>query len=560
MIRKLHDPERFRTTYYGARRYIDPLPADDRWEPTGDKERLPNVTGLAKAVDTGAFWKKVDDAKVSLDALRAADYAVGAWGRLADMPADERRLAIAQSAGRDLQRAADRGTAVHAMIEALQRGEAPMILEGDAEPYREVAEAVAAEFADLIEWAEVVAFARNDHGPHYGGTADGVGPRVILDYKTRGPDSKHGCYPKEVAQLGLLAMTDYMIVPTADGGAERVPTPAVDELLVVSIRPDGFEVYPVDVEQAKEVARHALDIDAGRRTAQRLSREATSTPRHTAASPSDASPPSASDPAGPEVPSASPGAPSGPAPSDRPADPGNNATEALGGTVERPSDSRGPLVDAFAARYAEAQAAGLDKAAVAAVWPDGVPGPARMDQWTTEDAQAAWDTLERLCDGMGLPFAADPTATPHEPRVAVPPKLAAVPDPEPMRDHGDPGPVMDDDSVSALRKRFSELDEVQRSTVLRWAAQGVEAGRAWQMPPHGVPRRAWEAARAAVELAGRTDDDETARGWIALVIGEDDCQTHPPGALIGSLTIEEADALTSLAFLHDTFAAALAAS
>ena len=60
-IRSTTDPERFRTTYYGGRRYIDPLPADGTWEPTGPKEKLVNCTSIAKAVDNAQFWKKLAD-------------------------------------------------------------------------------------------------------------------------------------------------------------------------------------------------------------------------------------------------------------------------------------------------------------------------------------------------------------------------------------------------------------------------------------------------------------------------------------------------------------------
>ena len=65
---------------------------------------------------------------------------------------------------------------------------------------------------------------------------------------------------------------------------------------------------------------------------------------------------------------------------------------------------------------------------------------------------------------------------------------------------------------------------------------------------------------AAVGVARHAEGDtEIARGWIALVIGEDDCQTHPIGALLGSLSTSEAEKLAALT-QSDTFAAAVAAA
>ena len=276
-IRRLTDPERFRTQYYGARRYIDPLPSDGTWGPTGDKERLPNCTSIAKEVGSQAFFKKVGDSRVPLDALRVADYAIDAWDRLTEMPADERRLALAQSAGRDLQRAADRGTAVHALIEALLRGEQPMLMEAEAEQYGDVAEQVAKEFADTFTHQEVVGFHRGEQG--YGGTYDAwhADGKALADWKTRGPSSQHGCYEKEVAQLGMAAICDYWI-SERDGEPVRRPVPTFERMMVVSIRPDSFEVFDVDPELAVEVAQEALSIHTARRVGASKARSATSTP------------------------------------------------------------------------------------------------------------------------------------------------------------------------------------------------------------------------------------------------------------------------------------------
>jgi hypothetical protein len=120
---------------------------------------------------------------------------------------------------------------------------------------------------------------------------------------------------------------------------------------------------------------------------------------------------------------------------------------------------------------------------------------------------------------------------------------------------------MDADDVVTLRRRHAALPKAAKERVDQWVREGAAANRPWGMGKaiDAVPRRRWECARASIGLARRTEDDEIARGWIALVIGEDAIQSHPVGALIGSLTIEEADQLAALAESHKDFAGAVQA-
>ena len=194
MIRSITDPERFRVLYRGGRRYVDREPADGTWEPTGEKDKLINCTTVAKAISSDAFFKKVGSSRVPLDALRVAKYADENLDRLAGMESDERIEAMATAATRDLNRAAERGTAVHSLIEALLKGQPPLILDGEAEQYLDIAEKVAEDFADQLTHMEVVAFHRDhpERGLDYAGTFDGFGKSVFLDWKTRGPDAKQG--------------------------------------------------------------------------------------------------------------------------------------------------------------------------------------------------------------------------------------------------------------------------------------------------------------------------------------------------------------------------------
>lgn len=281
------DPNRFRVTWSNGRRfYVDREPACDIAEPTAEKENLPNCTSIAKVVGSETFFKKVGSSRVPLDALRVADGVNANWDTLATMPADERREVMAMYAPRDLARAADRGSSVHALIEGLLKGQPAGFLEPDAEPYRDVAERIAADFADRITNVEVVAFNRDEEHP-YGGTFDAlhVGDGRLIDWKTRGPDSSHGCYEKEVAQLGLGALCDYFFDLDETGIPVRRRMPEITEMMVVSIKPDGYEVYPVDVDFADAVARNAIDIHFLKSEAGKLARRGVGDPQPMPAKP-----------------------------------------------------------------------------------------------------------------------------------------------------------------------------------------------------------------------------------------------------------------------------------
>lgn len=320
MIRSLTDPERFRVLYRGGRRYVDREPADGTWEPTGEKDKLINCTTVAKAISSDAFFKKVGSSRVPLDALRVAKYADENLERLAGMESDERIEAMATAATRDLNRAAERGTAVHSLIEALLKGQPPLILDGEAEQYLDIAEKVATDFADQLTHMEVVAFHRNhpERGLDYAGTFDGFGKSVFLDWKTRGPDAKHGAYEKEVAQLGLGTLCSYYFDVDRDGNLVRTAMPSFDELLVVSIRPDSYEVYPIDPVLAADVAEKAIEVYTAKSTAASRARAATGRPRPMAGETAPRTQPTPIEPVGTAEPATPKTAPEGgPADADK---------------------------------------------------------------------------------------------------------------------------------------------------------------------------------------------------------------------------------------------------
>jgi hypothetical protein len=196
-------------------------------------------------------------------------------------------------------------------------------------------------------------------------------------------------------------------------------------------------------------------------------------------------------------------------------------------------------------RYDELLACGVEPAAVARRWPEGVPPPRKAADMHLDQLVIAADTLNALGDERGQPFG--------EPRPDRPqPQLRHVAEADirpPLRAAPDEGPEVGAVDVDGLRAEFASLDDRLRHDVARWAMEAGRAGRTWTMQKKGpVSRRRWEVSRAALALAALADgDDAIARAALALVLGEDDCQTHPIGALLGTLTIEEADRVAAIA-------------
>jgi hypothetical protein len=135
-------------------------------------------------------------------------------------------------------RAADRGTDIHAYLEARLNGLEPEELSADAEPYRAAADdwfdAVGASFEDVQ--TEITLF-----HPGYAGTTDLIARRddnwVILDFKT-----SKAIYDEASLQLSALSgcytLADGSPVPWRDAEGNLIGQP---ELVVVRIGEDGWE-------------------------------------------------------------------------------------------------------------------------------------------------------------------------------------------------------------------------------------------------------------------------------------------------------------------------------
>ncbi len=237
------DADNFRVQVgrYGDRWYTDPLEGDATW--VASDATFPSVSTIKKA--SGSDWSFV--------AMKRINEAVSANpARFDGMTPEERYEAFKSANTTGLSAAARRGTNVHLIAEGLLYGTGDMVGDGDpGAEYRTAVEDFFAAHAPELVAAEFVCFDRDMNGVGYAGTADALvrinGSLYLVDWKSRGDDSKHGAYAEEAAQVAAYARAQYMIVEGA-GGSERRALPDIAGGLIVSIKPDGYRVYPIDLD------------------------------------------------------------------------------------------------------------------------------------------------------------------------------------------------------------------------------------------------------------------------------------------------------------------------
>jgi len=460
-------PEEFRVNVGRARWYHDPLPVVAEFDV--DTDPVPAVTTIKSAGPSGGlpYWYAEQ---------AAIDHIKSAPNRVRD-------------------RAADRGSSLHDVIEARLLGQQTwdQMLGGDSVAYLPAIDKFIEEWQPELVQSEVVVFGRTDHGG-YGGTKDarlrlaGVGIADV-DWKTRSATARnpHTVYETEAAQLGAYAGASYVIAQDDDGNAVRVVNTLPDVCLLFTCTPDGnYRLHPIDVAKAWTAWERlhgwwaaTRDLGVGR-------------PLHVSAGPSKAK-----------------RKPTPPAADDAWNEAGANAQRDLAARI------RGLEAD--------------EREWLRERWPDSCPTPLdvleRGARWSAED----FARIEALAAKCG----------PFDPPLAEP---AAVPEPAPVVLPPDDGPLVDGDAIDLLVARAAERAEV-RAQVNAWIIEGNAAERPWNPRLHRHARQ-FEIARAAVALAGLGED--YARAALAAVIG-DDVQSHPVGALLGALSIDEAQAVERIA-------------
>lgn len=148
---------------------------------------------------------------------------------------------------RSSTRAADRGTTIHAYLEARMVGLDLPDIQGEAAKYQAAADAWLADWQPSVVMTEATVF-----GPDYAGTGDlwceRDGKFCVVDFKT-----SKAVYPEAALQLAALGR--------ANCDADRNPLPGADEAWVVRIGEKGYEAKQVaDLDYNFAVFRACLQV------------------------------------------------------------------------------------------------------------------------------------------------------------------------------------------------------------------------------------------------------------------------------------------------------------
>jgi hypothetical protein len=203
----------------------------------------PSVTTVLAVKDKPALvgWAKRETAACAVRNLAVLERMVATGGDQAAIDWLKRIPDFARDS------AAELGTQVHVMAEAIGRGE---LLAVD-EALRPYLAAYRRDFLDVFRprFLAVEAMVCSERYA-YGGTADAfveiAGEIWLLDYKTGA-----GVYPDAALQLAGLARAQFIGRP---GDPSQYPVPPATRFGILHVRPEGAKLYPVTVDRATVAA------------------------------------------------------------------------------------------------------------------------------------------------------------------------------------------------------------------------------------------------------------------------------------------------------------------
>lgn len=206
-------------------------------------ELVPSVTNVLGVINKPALPRWA--------AKEVAAAAVAMKASLAGMDDAEVMDVLKGAPWRRSTRAADRGTTIHAYLEAALMGAPVQRVEGQAADYRAAADA-------WLDWwkPEPVHLERTVFGDGYAGTGDAWlrmdGEVWLVDFKT-----SKAIYDEAAMQLAALAAAPLMAV-----GEELIEAPTPARLAVVRIGTDGEHETRLVADPATEYAafRAALEV------------------------------------------------------------------------------------------------------------------------------------------------------------------------------------------------------------------------------------------------------------------------------------------------------------
>lgn len=484
--------------------YTDPLPACDIATPDGT---VPSVSTI-KSVDPkfGLLpWAAEQVANAALDNHDA----------IGTMPRDAAVDMLKRAADRHRDSAAERGRTIHHALENLVEGRPagiPLDDEHGAHLYADTIAQIVADLEPHIIAAEVVVF-----GDGYAGTFDAiwlitqrladllklpaelVGCLIIVDYKTRKATKAATRDALEGAQLGGYSAGRYWIIEDESGIHRMVPLD-VSAGLLISIAPDGYAPYVVDIEAART---HWNGAHAWYQCQQGATKMFSRGRTIKVEGPPPATP------------------------------------ERIAWMLDR--------IDAIKA------AGGVQQ--FGADWPDGVAKPAAVRAGdATWDAAAMVHLVRRADDvegRLGMPFGADDPERPTKvaealERPAPAPKVAPPAPRQFTPSTVDDGLFADPTAVTDLRAELKASPKALRDLVLSWSAVAHEHGVGWGMGRGRVPLRNYCIANAALRLVtGFASETFTSIVGELSAAEAGDAYDISPGVWLGLLTAEQADDLAT---------------
>jgi hypothetical protein len=190
-----------------------------------------------------------------------AGHAVDNWDRLAQLPPSQRLEEIAGATKARFNAAGVRGTEVHKLAEKVAHGQEVHVAD-HMRGHVESAVAFLDDYDVSVDHTEVALFSRKRK---HAGSADAFGSaqkpgellrtNILWDWKT----NEKGPWGSVAFQLAGYRFSEFRL--SGDGGrdSEELPLPPVDECWCVWLRDDGYDVYPMHVDE--QVYSQLLYID-----------------------------------------------------------------------------------------------------------------------------------------------------------------------------------------------------------------------------------------------------------------------------------------------------------
>lgn len=228
------DPVKFaapaeRIDYAKSHKYVD-----------ANGHRIPGVTSLI-----GDALAK--PALINWAANATADYAVNRWDELAELPVAARLKELQGARYAEKDAAANRGTEIHRLGEALVKGEAvevPPELHGYIEGYCQLLDDYKVEPVE-------VEFGCVNYTVGYAGSGDLIADvvlprlgrkRLLIDLKS----NKSGIFAETALQLAAYRYAEFLL---ADGDRPERPMIEVDGCAGIHVTPTGSHLIPITADE-----------------------------------------------------------------------------------------------------------------------------------------------------------------------------------------------------------------------------------------------------------------------------------------------------------------------